>query len=130
MKNQGLIKQEIYIMDKIVFQSEIEKKAVTLLEQCESVHLASITEEGYPRICRMEKVKADSFWELYFTTRTNANKVRHFLTNEKACVYYDYALGNDSVSLMGKIEIIGDETVKKEIWNGKHERRLSSPGIG
>ena len=109
-------------MDTIIFQTAIEKKALKLLEQCEAVQLASITEQGYPRICAMEKVKADNFWELYFTTRTHSNKVRHFLTNEKACVYY--ALGNDSVSLMGRIEIIDDEAVKKEIWKGKHERRF------
>ena len=107
---------------------EIEKKAVGLLEQCKSVCLVSINEKGFPRVCGMEKVKAEGFFEIYFTTRVNSNKVRHFLANEKAGVYY--AVGTDSVSLTGKIEVIEDEAVKKEIWHGKHERRFAKDENG
>jgi general stress protein 26 len=109
-------------MDKCVFQTETGKKAAKLLEQCESVYLVSITEKGYPRICEMEKVKTDGYFEIYMTTRVASNKVKHFLINEKAGVYY--AAGDDRVSLVGDMEIIEDEAVKKEIWKGKHERRF------
>jgi general stress protein 26 len=115
-------------MNKIVFQTEIEEKAVKLLEQCKTIRLASITEKGYPRICEMEKVKADNFLEMYFTAAANSNKVRHFSKNEKAGA--GYGVGNACVSLMGKIEIIEDENVKKEIWKGKHEKRFDKDENG
>jgi general stress protein 26 len=70
----------------------------------------------------MEKVIADGYFEIYMTTRVASNKVKHFLINEKAGVYY--SVENDSVSLVGNMEIIEDEAVKKEIWKGKHERRF------
>lgn len=34
-------------------------KAINLLKKCESVELASINEDGYPRICEMERMLPD-----------------------------------------------------------------------
>ena len=40
-------------------EKEMLGKATDLLAKCEVVTLASITEEGYPRICVMAKVKTE-----------------------------------------------------------------------
>lgn len=94
---------------------EIEGKAVDLLEKCDVITLASITEKGYPRICAINKIKSIGFSEIYFLTskRSHINgKATHFEHNSKASVCY--YIGGDSVILIGEVEIIEDMMVKKE----------------
>lgn len=72
--------------------NEIEEKATALLEKCQVVTLASINENGYPRICSITKVKENGFLEIYFFTskRSHINgKATHFGNNKKASVCYD-----------------------------------------
>ena len=94
---------------------EIEEKAAALLEKCDVVTLASINENGYPRICAITKVRNNGFSEIYFMTskRSHINgKATHFENNTKASVCY--FLGSDSVTLIGDIEIVTnmDEKIK------------------
>ena len=94
---------------------EIEEKAARLLEQCEVVTLASINENGYPRICTVTKLKANGFSEIYFQTSKRSQyhgKATHFQNNPKASVCY--SIGGDSVTLIGDVEIIQDFEVKRE----------------
>jgi len=100
-----------------------EERAQDLLNACESIPLASITQNGYPRICEMEVVKTNGFLEIYFTALKKSKKVKHFRANDKASVsfYGDY----DSLSLIGHIQIIEDIETKKTIWQGEHERRFA-----
>jgi general stress protein 26 len=92
----------------------MEQKANELLSKCPIAALSSITENGYPRVCMMAKLKTDNFKKLYFATGVNSKKVAHFLANPKAGVsYYE---GNDSVTLTGNIEISQDIELKKQLW--------------
>jgi general stress protein 26 len=94
---------------------EIEEKAARLLEKCDVVTLASVNENGYPRICVMDKLKANGFSEIYVETSKRSEiqgKAVHFQTNPKASICYH--LGGDSVTLVGEIEIIRDLEIKKE----------------
>jgi general stress protein 26 len=93
---------------------EIEEKAEQLLEQCDTVTLASINEKGYPRICAVTKLHANGFSELYFETSKRSpyhGKATHFENNTKASVCY--YIGGDSVTLIGDVEIIRDMEIKK-----------------
>jgi len=88
---------------------ELEDKARILLEKCDVITLASINDQGYPRICTISKVKADGFSDLWFFTskRSELNgKATHFENNEKASVCYQ--LGGNSVTLIGTVEIVSD----------------------
>ncbi|WP_066498181.1 pyridoxamine 5'-phosphate oxidase family protein [Abyssisolibacter fermentans] len=94
---------------------EIEEKARLLLEKCDVVTLASVNENGYPRICTINKIKANGFSEIYFFTskRSHINgKATHFQNNTKASVCYN--LGSDSVTLIGNVEIVEDMNIKRE----------------
>lgn len=94
---------------------DIEEKAAKLLDACEVVTLASINEDGYPRICAMSKVASQGFTEIYFQTSKRSayqGKATHFEHNSKASVCY-YA-GRDSVTLIGNVEIIHDLEEKKK----------------
>ncbi len=94
---------------------ELEEKANQLLEQCGVVTLASVNEEGYPRVCIISKIRAKDFTEIYFMTskRSHLNgKATHFENNTKASVCYH--LGGDSVTLIGEVEIVTDMDEKRQ----------------
>lgn len=101
---------------------EIEEKASLLLEKCKTITLASVNENGYPRICVLTKLKSFGFSEIYFVTskRSNLNgKATHFEKNTKASVCY--ALGGSSVTLIGNIEFIRDKNIQAQFWDEADE---------
>lgn len=92
----------------------IEDKAARLLEKCDVVTLASVNQQGYPRICTVSKLKAVGFSEIYVETSHRSEiqgKAVHFGVNPKASVCY--SIGEDSVTLVGEVEIIRDPEIKK-----------------
>ena len=93
---------------------EIIKKAAELLEKCEDITLASINENGYPRVCVLSKIKSVGINKFWVATGTVSEKVKHFKENPKAsaCFYN----GGDSVTLIGKITIKQDPAIKTEMW--------------
>jgi general stress protein 26 len=94
---------------------EIEDKATQLLEQCDTVTLASVNEEGYPRICAVTKLESNGFKEIYFQTSKRSEyhgKATHFENNPRASVCY--FRGGDSVTLIGDVEIIADMEIKQK----------------
>lgn len=90
------------------------KQAEELLEKCYLCSVASVSEDGYPRICILSKLKSEGIKELLFSTGATGTKVRHFMSNNKAGVtFYD---GGDSVTLTGTMEIIEDKCIKQNLW--------------
>ena len=83
-------------------EKEMIGKAAELLAKCEVVTLASITEDGYPRICVMAKVKTEGIRTIWMATGSHSAKTGHFQKNPKASVCY-YA-GCNSVTLLEQRE--------------------------
>ena len=101
--------------------SVLIKKAEQLLSQCDAYQVASITTDGYPRICILKPLKSKGIKEFWFSTGMSSKKVQHYNDNNKAGVtfYYD---GN-SVTLIGEMQIVRDKTIKDNLWQdflGKH----------
>ncbi len=108
---------------------QIEAQANELLARCSVVTLASVNEGGYPRICAVAKVKAESFHDIYFVSSKRSaknGKVTHFENNNKASVCY--TLGGDSVTLIGTVEFMNDRELQEQVWN-ESDRRFFSKGI-
>lgn len=108
---------------------ELEEKANALLEKCDVLELASINENGYPRICAISKVRDNGFSEIYFMTskRSHLNgKATHFENNTKASVCYH--LGGDSVTLIGNVEIVKDMDEKRK-FSDDCDKRFFKKGI-
>lgn len=101
---------------------KMRRAAEKMLEDCDSVSLASITEDGYPRICEMEKVLTDGLNRIYFVTLKTSNKTKHFRLNSKSSVAF--CRGDNSVSLIGNVKIIDDETEKAKILPSEYIERL------
>lgn len=93
---------------------EIVKKAGELLCKSSEVTLASVSENGYPRVCVLSKIKSEGVRKFWVATGSVSRKVSHFKENPKAgaCFYS----GGNSVTLVGKVSIIQDPAVKAEMW--------------
>lgn len=92
----------------------LNEKAAALLQQTEVVVLSSVQPEGYPRPVPMSKIKSEGISVVWMATGRHSQKTRDFRKDAKAglCFYRD---GN-SVALTGKVEIVTDESLKKELW--------------
>lgn len=79
---------------------EIVAKASEMLKKSSEITLASINENGYPRVCVLSKTKSEGIKKFWVSTGVSSTKVRHFMENPKAsaCFYND---GN-SVTLRGE----------------------------
>lgn len=96
-------------------QEMLEASAINIVDSCYDVSLASINEQGFPRVCVITKRKANGFSEIYFETGKSSRKTKHFLACNKASVCFHH--GGDSITLLGYIEIVEDMNIKKEVWN-------------
>lgn len=80
--------------------------------------VASVDENGFPNMKAMyapRKIEDNSF---YFSTNTSSMRVQQFLNNPKASIYF-YNKGRfkyEGVMLIGTMEVLHDEEIKREIW--------------
>ncbi|MDL2206273.1 pyridoxamine 5'-phosphate oxidase family protein [Eubacteriales bacterium OttesenSCG-928-N13] len=93
---------------------DIRDKAIQLLEKCEDVVLASVSEDGYPRPCVMSKNRSKGVGSITMSTGFNGVKTRHFLRDGKAGV--SYREGGNSVTLTGHVTVHTDLQTKKDEW--------------
>ncbi len=67
-------------MDKAqIFQFISEQKTALI---------ASVNGQGYPVIRAMLAPRKIDGNEIYFTTNTSSNKIKQYLANNKACIYF------------------------------------------
>ncbi len=81
--------------------------------------IASIDEQGYPVIRAMLAPRKIDGNEIYFSTNTSSNKVKQFLANHKACIYF-YKRGvikYQGVTILGEMQVCTDQATKDEIWH-------------
>ena len=92
----------------------ILEKANDLMAQCNTVTLASVNENGYPRICVMEKIKSDGIKKIYTATGMIGTKTRHFQANPKAsvCAWS----GSNSITLIGNVVVTQERAVLEAMW--------------
>ncbi|MDE6302008.1 MAG: pyridoxamine 5'-phosphate oxidase family protein [Clostridia bacterium] len=97
-------------MDKSqIFQFIAEQK---------TAFIASVNEEGYPVMRAMLAPRKIDGNEIYFSTNTSSNKVKQFLANNKACIYF-YKRGKfkyQGVTIIGEMEVCTDQPTKDMIW--------------
>lgn len=80
--------------------------------------IASVDENGFPNMKAMftpRKIDGNCF---YFTTNTSSMRSQQFMKNPKASIYF-YSKGRfryEGIMLTGRVEVLQDEEIKKEIW--------------
>ena len=88
--------------------------AGAMLEQLDSVGLSSVTQDGYPCIREMSFEAHDGLYEIWFTSKRAADKVRQYRADPRAVV--GFCVWEDGVSLLGRVEIVEDTERKRAIW--------------
>lgn len=114
--------------DYPVLPAELREKSNFLLAKKGVVALASVSPEGYPRICAMSALGDKEIGRIILSTGTSCTKVSHFRENAKAsvCVFDE----RDSVTLVGDVEFVTDTKLKKDIfldWMYKHFKGPDDP---
>ncbi|MDE6411805.1 MAG: pyridoxamine 5'-phosphate oxidase family protein [Clostridia bacterium] len=95
-----------------------KEKLIEFIAEQKTAFLGSVNEEGYPLIRAMLAPRVIDGNQMYFSTNTSSQKVKQFLENNKACVYF-YKRGRfkyQGASLVGEIEVCEDQPTKDLIW--------------
>lgn len=98
------------------------EKAASLLAECRTVTVASINSDGFPRPVPMAKGHTVGCNEVWMATGADSDKVADFKINPKAGLCYSSA--GDSVALRGTVEIITDDSIRKEMWQDWYIRHF------
>lgn len=92
----------------------IKNQALEILQRCETITLASINKDGYPRPVPMSKIHTEGLNEIWLATGKNSLKTKDFIRNPQAGVCFSEA-GN-SIALTGTVEIVTDKATKERLW--------------
>ena len=80
--------------------------------------IASVDEDGFPNQKAMLMPRKTVGNQFYFTTNTSSLRVKQYRENAKSSIYF-FNKGRfcyEGVMLIGTMEILEDEAVKRDIW--------------
>lgn len=79
--------------------------------------ISSVDENGFPNSKAMlPPRKREGIKHIFFTTNTSSMRVRQYLSNQKACVYFFDKRFFKGVMLKGTMEVLQDSVSKETIW--------------
>ena len=100
-------------MDKSKIAGFIKKQKVAFI--------CSVDEEGYPNVKAMLKPrKVEGIRQFYFSTNTSSMRVKQYLKDPRACIYFYHKgiVRYTGVMLKGRMEVLTDQETKNMIWRG------------
>ena len=93
------------------------KTALSVVERSGKAIIGSVDEEGFPNLKAMLKPREqDGLRVFYFTTNTSSMRVRQYLNNPKASIYFYDARFFRGVMLKGTMAVLQDSASKERIW--------------
>ncbi len=96
-------------------QKELEK----FIDRQNVSFICSVDENNYPNMKAMLKPrKRVGLKEFYFSTNTSSMRVKQFLNNPNASIYFYHKglIKYTGVMLVGKMEVLTDQETKNMIW--------------
>ena len=93
-----------------------------LRKTCGTAVLASVSDEGYPIQRAMLVLEHESLQTHYFSTNTSSGKVKAFLDNPKASVYYCASENYVGALFTGVVEVCADQETKDFLWRDGFEK--------
>lgn len=79
--------------------------------------IASVDEQGYPNIKAMlQPRKREGIKVFYFSTNTSSMRVRQYMNDPKACVYFCDSRFFRGAMFRGTMEVLTDAESKEMIW--------------
>ena len=91
---------------------------IEFIQKQKVAFIASVDEDGFPNMKAMfvpRKIEGNCF---YFTTNTSSMRSQQYMKNPKASIYF-FNKGRfryEGIMLIGTMEVLQDEAIKKEIW--------------
>lgn len=94
-----------------------EKTIGNLIDKSNISIISSVDNEGFPNTKAMLKVRErEELRKFYFTTNTSSMRVKQYMENNKACLYFYDSRFFRGVMLKGTMEVLQDLESKKRIW--------------
>lgn len=88
-----------------------------MIDKSSMSFISYIDAEGFPVTKAMLKPRErNGIKEIWFSTNTSSNKVKCFLKNNKASVYFVDKRYFRGVSLVGTVEVLETAEAKERIW--------------
>ena len=81
--------------------------------------ICSVDEEGFPNVKAMLRPrKRTGIREFWFSTNTSSMRVKQYLKDPKACIYFYHKglIRYKGVMLKGNMEVLTDQPTKDMIW--------------
>ena len=100
---------------KTMTQKELEK----FIDKQSVSFICSVDKNNYPNMKAMLKPrKRVGLKEFYFSTNTSSMRVKQFLNNPNASIYFYHKglIKYTGVMLVGKMEVLTDQETKNMIW--------------
>lgn len=95
-----------------------KEKLYEFISKQKTAFISSVDENGYPVTRAMLAPRVIDGNTIYFSTNTSSAKVKQFLNNNKACVYF-YERGRfkyQGAAFTGTMEVCTDQPTKDLIW--------------
>ncbi|MBP5445680.1 MAG: pyridoxamine 5'-phosphate oxidase family protein [Acholeplasmatales bacterium] len=107
------------------------KKIEKFIKKQKVSFICSVDSENYPNVKAMLKPrKRDGLEVFYFSTNTSSMRVKQYLNNPNACIYF-YHKGlfkYVGVMLKGKMEVLTDQETKNMLWK-KFDKIFYKEGV-
>ena len=93
-----------------------------LIDKASVSMISSVDENGFPNTKAMlPPRKREGIKHIFFTTNTSSMRVKQYIDNPKACVYFFDKRFFKGVMLRGVMEVLKDSASKKMIWKDGDE---------
>lgn len=96
---------------------DLEKTINELIDKSKIAYIGSVDAKGFPNMKAMLfPRKRDSIQVFYFSTNTSSLRVKQYLENPKACIYFCKPEHFRGVMLRGIMEVLTDAKYKQMLW--------------
>jgi general stress protein 26 len=100
------------MMDKDYAMTE----SLALIERSPIAMVGSVDGNAFPNIKAMMKIEHEDLTTIWFSTNTSSKRVAQFYQNPKACVYYVDQKAFKGLMLVGAMEVLQDEDIRRRFW--------------
>ena len=96
-----------------------KEKVEQFIKKQSTAFICSVDKDGFPYVKAMLKPrKIQGIKEFYFSTNTSSMRVKQYLENPKASIYFYHKglIKYEGVMLVGTMEVLTDQETKNMIW--------------
>ncbi|MFM9328304.1 pyridoxamine 5'-phosphate oxidase family protein [Paenibacillus mesotrionivorans] len=101
-----------------MMETDVEKKALSLVERSPNVVVGSIGEDGFPNMKMMFNARfREGMSVFYFSTNTSSRRTAQFNKRPQAGLYFADEGKFNGLMLLGTMEVLHDQEFKDLIWH-------------